>query len=101
MKVIFKVAKSKAEEERRDAVNSNRQPAINRPRNRIPEEEGNENVRPIETVGSFRTGLDQSVARGGLDKSVIKQEASTMSGSKNLFPLFSLTLTLAFWQILL
>ena len=104
MKVIFKVAKSKAEEERRDAVNNNRQPAINRPRNRVPIEEdseGMENVRPIETVGSFRTGLDQSVKRIGVDKSVVKQEASTMSGSKHLSPLISLTLILAFWQILL
>ena len=103
MKVIFKVAKSKAEEERRDAVNNNRQPAINRPRNRVPIEEdseGMENVRPIETVGSFRTGLDQSVKRR-VDKSVVKQEASTMSGSKHLSPLFSITLFLAFWQILL
>jgi len=104
MKVIFKVAKSKAEEERRDAVNNNRQPAINRPRNRVPIEEGEEgmeNVRPIETVGSFRTGLDQSVKRIGVDKSVVKQEASTMSGSKHLSPLFSITLFLAFWQVLL
>merc|ERR1719211_114359 len=45
MKVIFKVAKSKVEEERGDAVNNNnRQPAINRPR-RL-EGEGMENVRP-------------------------------------------------------
>merc|ERR1719186_1087508 len=71
MKVIFKVASSKAEEERRDAVNNNRQPAINRPRNLMEE---NENVRPIETVSSFRTGLDQSV-KGGLGKSsLIKEE---------------------------
>ena len=91
MKVIFKVAASKAEEERRDAVN-NRQPAINRPRNRMEE---NENVRPIETVSSFRTGLDQSV-KGGMGKSsVIKQEASTMSGSIRFSPLISLTLILA------
>jgi len=96
MKVIFKVAKSKVEEERGDAVNNNnRQPAINRPR-RL-EGEGMENVRPIETVGSFH-GLDQSVKRG---KSVIKQEASTMSGGKHISPLFSLTFILAFWQILL
>ena len=101
MKVIFKVAKSKAEEERRDAVNNNRQPAINRPRNRVSESEGNENVRPIETVGSFRTGLDQSVKRGVGKSSVIKQEASTMSGSIHISPLISLTLILAFWQILL
>jgi len=99
MKVIFKVAKSKAEEERRDAVNNNRQPAINRPRNRVSEE-GNENVRPIETVGSFRTGLDQSV-KGGVEGSVVKQEASTMSGTKHLSPLFSLAVILALWQILL
>ena len=92
MKVIFKVASSKAEEERRDAVNNNRQPAINRPRNRVEE---NENVRPIETVSSFRTGLDQSV-KGGVGKSsVIKQEASTMSGSIRFSPLISLTLILA------
>ena len=98
MKVIFKVAKSKVEEERGDAVNNNnRQPAINRPR-RL-EGEGMENVRPIETVGSFRThGLDQSVKRG---KSVIKQEASTMSGGKHISPLFSLTFILALWKILL
>ena len=97
MKVIFKVAKSKVEEERGDAINNNnnRQPAINRPR-RL-EGEGMENVRPIETVGSFH-GLDQSVKRG---KSVIKQEASTMSGGKHISPLFSLTFILAFWQILL
>ena len=106
MKVIFKVASSKAEEERRDAVNNNnRQPAINRPRNRVPIEEedseGMDYVRPIETVGSFRTGLDQTVKRRGVDKSVVKQEASTMSGSKHLSPLISLTLSLAFWQILL
>ena len=97
MKVIFKVAKSKAEEERRDAVNNNRQPAINRPRNRVTIEEGEEgmeNVRPIETVGSFRTGLDQSVKRR-VDKSVVKQEASTMSGSIRFSPLISLTLILA------
>jgi len=99
MKVIFKVAASKAEEERRDAVNNNRQPAINRPRNRVPIEEGEEGmdyVRPIETVGSFRTGLDQTVKRR-----TVKQEASTMSGSKHLSPLIALTLSLAFWQILL
>ena len=101
MKVIFKVAASKAEEERRDAVNNNnRQPAINRPRNRVPIEEedseGMDYVRPIETVGSFRTGLDQTVKRR-----TVKQEASTMSGSKHLSPLISLTLSLAFWQILL
>jgi len=99
MKVIFKVAASKTVEERRDAVNKNRQPAINRPRNRVLEE--NENVRPIETVGSFRTGLDhESVV--GVKSGVIKQEASTMSGSSQLSPLLSLTLFLfAFWQILL
>ena len=98
MKVIFKVASSKAEEERRDAVNNNRQPAINRPRNRMEE---NENVRPIETVGSFRTGLDQSVKRGVGKSSVVKQEASTMSGSIHVSPLISLTIILAFCQILL
>ena len=99
MKVIFKVAKSKVEEERGDAVNNNnRQPAINRPR-RL-EGEGIENVRPIETVGSFH-GLDQSVKRGSVGKSVIKQEASTMSGVKHISPLFSLTFILAFWKILL
>jgi len=97
MKVIFKVAASKAEEER-DAVNNNRQPAINRPRNRMEE---NENVRPIETVGSFRTGLDQSVKRGVGKSSVVKQEASTMSGSIHISPLISLTIILAFCQILL
>jgi len=103
MKVIFKVASSKAEEERRDAVNNNnRQPAINRPRNRVPiEGDSEEYVRPIETVGSFRTGLDQTVKRRGVDKSLVKQEASTMSGSKHLSPLISLTLSLAFWQVLL
>ena len=83
MKVIFKVAASKVEE---DAVARTRQPAINRPRNRVEENSRMmENVRPIEAVSSFRTGLDHGgeVTRGVAGKRLVKQEASTMTGGSS------------------
>ena len=103
MKVIFKVAASKVEE---DAVARTRQPAINRPRNRVEENNSRmmENVRPIEAVSSFRTGLDHGgeVTRGVAGKRLVKQEASTMSGGNQTCPLLlHLLCLLAFWRILL
>ena len=103
MKVIFKVAASKVEE---DAVARTRQPAINRPRNRVEENNSRmmENVRPIEAVSSFRTGLDHGgeVTRGVAGKRLVKQEASTMSGGNQTCPLLLHLLCLvAFWRILL
>jgi len=102
MKVIFKVAASKVEE---DAVARTRQPAINRPRNRVEENSRMmENVRPIEAVSSFRTGLDHhgEVNRGVAGKRLVKQEASTMSGGNKTCPLLlHLLCLLAFWRILL
>ena len=102
MKVIFKVAANKVEE---DAVARTRQPAINRPRNRVEENSRMmENVRPIEAVSSFRTGLDHGgeVNRGVAGKRLVKQEASTMSGGNQTCPLLlHLLCLLAFWRILL
>ena len=83
MKVIFKVAGRGAEEE---AVERS---AINRPRERVGGGREEDAVRPIERVGSFRTGLDQT--RPGRGKAGgVKQEASTMSGAKGLGPLLAL-----------
>jgi len=89
MKVIFKVAENS---EQKKPVHSPG-PSINVARS-IPTSEGltdqekmgyKDIVRPIEDVRSFHTGLDQ-ITKGRYDRehnNVIKQEASTMTGTSS------------------
>ena len=76
MKVIFKVAE-RGQEHGLGQRRGQGQPAINRPRERVEEE----HVKPIERVGSFHTGLGQKREEGR--RGTVKQEASTMSGSRS------------------
>lgn len=76
MKVIFKVAE-RGQEHGLGQRQGQGQPAINRPRERVEEE----HVKPIERVGSFHTGLGQKREEGR--RGTVKQEASTMSGSRS------------------
>jgi len=83
MKVIFKVAQSA---EHKELV----QPSINVARDLSSSEENSvtgykDIVRPIEDVRSFHSGLDH-ITKGRYDRNdngVVKQEASTMTGSSS------------------
>merc|ERR1712142_689405 len=90
MKVMFKVAKNR--EEKKPAINVPRSLSTSSPdsssppyRSDLTEEEYKDIVRPIEDVRSFHSGLDH-ITKGRYDRNdngVVKQEASTMTGSSS------------------